>query len=203
MNIVLVDYGIGNLRSVRKALEKVGTKVVQTSEPELILTGEKVVLPGVGAFKDGMIGLEARGLIPVIDEVVSRETPLLGICLGMQLFFSRSSEMGDTQGLGYINGEVKGFSGDGFKIPQTGWNQLEITPPNLLLEGVPNQSFVYFNHSFYCSPDDPDITIARTDYGIQFTSAVEQGSIFGVQFHPEKSQDTGLKILKNFVEVCL
>lgn len=202
MRIVLVDYGIGNLRSVRKALEAVGAQVIQTSVPEVILGGDKVVLPGVGAFKDGMSGLEARRLIPVIDEIVQRKTPLLGICLGMQLFFSRSSEMGSTPGLGYIKGEVKEFSGDNLKVPQTGWNQLEVNPDSLLLNGVPDQSYVYFNHSFFCEPDDPGVSAAKTDYGIYYTSAVEKGSIYGVQFHPEKSQDAGLKILKNFVEVC-
>jgi glutamine amidotransferase len=202
MSIVLVDYGIGNLRSVRKALETVGAQVVQTSEPEVILSGDKVVLPGVGAFKDGMAGLEALGLIPVIDEIVQRKTPLLGICLGMQLFFSSSLEMGDTQGLGYISGTVKEFSEDGLKVPQTGWNQLEINPDSFLLKGVPDQSYVYFNHSYYCEPVDPGVSAAETDYGVPYTSAVEKGSIYGVQFHPEKSQDAGLKILKNFVEVC-
>lgn len=202
MSIVLVDYGIGNLRSVRKALEKVGAEVLQTSEPEVILSGDKVVLPGVGAFKDGMAGLEARGLIPVIDEIARRRTPLLGICLGMQLFFSRSSEMGDTPGLGYIDGEVKEFSGVFLKVPQTGWNQLEINQDSFLLKGVPDQAYVYFNHSFYCEPADLGVSAAKTDYGVLYTSAVEKGSIYGVQFHPEKSQDVGLKILKNFVEAC-
>jgi len=202
MKLVLVDYGIGNLRSVRKALEAVGAQVIQTSEPGVILSSEKVVLPGVGAFKDGMSGLEVRGLIPVIDEIVRRETPLLGICLGMQLFFSRSSEMGDTLGLAYIDGEVKEFSGEGLKVPQTGWNQLEINGTSSLLRGVQDQTYVYFNHSFYCEPADPGVSAAKTEYGVLYTSAVEKGSIYGVQFHPEKSQDAGLKILKNFVEVC-
>ena len=202
MKLVLVDYGIGNLRSVRKALEAVGAEVVQTSDPEVILRGEKVVLPGVGAFKDGMAGLQSRGLTPVIDEIVRRETPLLGICLGMQLFFSRSSEMGDTLGLAYIDGEVKEFSGEGLKVPQTGWNQLEINGTSSLLRDVQDQTYVYFNHSFYCEAVDPGVSAAKTDYGITYTSAVEKGSIYGVQFHPEKSQDAGLKILKNFVEVC-
>lgn len=202
MSIVLVDYGIGNLRSVRKALEAVGAEVVQSSNPAEILSGDKIVLPGVGAFKDGMMGLQLRGLIPVIDEIVQRKTPLLGICLGMQLFFSCSSEMGDTPGLGYLNGEVKEFSGDGLKVPQTGWNQLEINPDSLLMTGISNRAYVYFNHSFYCDPVESGVTAAKTDYGVPYTSAVEKGSMFGVQFHPEKSQDVGLKILKNFMEVC-
>lgn len=202
MSIVLVDYGIGNLRSVRKALEAVGAEVIQTTNPEVILSGDKVVLPGVGAFKDGMVGLQSRGLPPVIDEIARRRTPLLGICLGMQLFFSRSLEMGDTPGLGYIEGEVKEFSGVGLKVPQTGWNQLDIKPESVLLKGLPDQAYVYFNHSFYCEPAEPGVSAAKTIYGITYTSAVEKASIYGVQFHPEKSQDVGLKILKNFVEVC-
>jgi glutamine amidotransferase len=202
MKIILIDYGIGNLRSVRKALEQVGAQVVQTSSPELVRSGYKVVLPGVGAFKDGMIGLQERGLVPAINEVVERQIPLLGICLGMQLFFDYSSEMGNTPGLGFIRGVVREFSLDNLKIPQTGWNQLNLAMRSPLLRGVDEGSYVYFNHSFYCNPSDPSITAASTDYGILFTSAIQFGSIYGVQFHPEKSQDVGLKILRNFVEVC-
>ena len=202
MKIILIDYGIGNLRSVRKALEQVGAQVVQTSSPEVIRSGNKVVLPGVGAFIDGMIGLQERGLIPAINEVVERQIPLLGICLGMQLFFDYSSEMGNTPGLGFIRGVVREFSLDNLKIPQTGWNQLNLATRSPLLMGIDEGSYVYFNHSFYCDPSDPSITAASTDYGILFTSAIQFGSIYGVQFHPEKSQDVGLKILRNFVEVC-
>lgn len=202
MKTILIDYGIGNLRSVRKALEQVGAQVVQTSSPEVILGGDKVVLLGVGAFKDGMLGLQERGLIPVLKEVAKRRTPLLGICLGMQLFFDRSSEMGETPGLGLIGGFVREFSLENIKIPQTGWNQLHVLTSSPLLKGVEEGSYVYFNHSFYCDPSDPSITAASTDYGISFTSAIQFGSIYGVQFHPEKSQDVGLRILRNFVEVC-
>jgi len=202
MNIILIDYGIGNLRSVRKALEQVGAQVVQTSDPEEILSGEKVVLPGVGAFKDGMMGLEQKGLIPVIDEVVERQTPLLGICLGMQLFFDHSSEMGNTPGLGSISGVVREFSMEDLKIPQTGWNQLNLATSSPLLRGVDEGSYVYFNHSYYCEPANSSLAIATTGYGLNYVSAIQSGSIYGVQFHPEKSQDTGLKILRNFVEVC-
>jgi glutamine amidotransferase len=202
MKIILIDYGIGNLRSVRKALEQVGAQVVQTSSPEVVRSGYKVVLPGVGAFKDGMIGLQERGLVPAIIEVVEGQIPLLGICLGMQLFFDHSSEMGNTPGLGFIRGVVREFSLDNLKIPQTGWNQLNLATRSPLLMGIDEGRYVYFNHSFYCNPSDPSITAASTDYGILFTSAIQFGSIYGVQFHPEKSQDVGLKILRNFVEVC-
>ena len=202
MNISLIDYGIGNLRSVKKALEQVGAQVVQTSDPEEILSGEKVVLPGVGAFKDGMFGLQQRGLIPTINAVVERQTPLLGICLGMQLFFDRSSEMGNTYGLGYIQGVVKEFSMKNLKIPQTGWNQLNLATGSPLLKGVDVGSYVYFNHSYYCKPENSSMAITTTDYGLNYASAIQAGSIYGVQFHPEKSQSVGLKILRNFVEVC-
>ncbi len=202
MKIILIDYGVGNLRSVRKALEQVGSQVVQTASPEVILSGDKVVLPGVGAFKDGMMGLQERDLIPVLNEIVKRQMPLLGICLGMQLFFDRSSEMGDTPGLGFISGVVREFSMDDLKIPQTGWNQLNLATSSPLMRSVDDGSYVYFNHSFYCEPAGPSISLTNTDYGISFASAIQSGSIYGVQFHPEKSQAVGLRILKNFVEVC-
>ena len=202
MKIILIDYGIGNLRSVRKALEQVGGQVVQTSDPEEILSGEKVVLPGVGAFKDGMFGLQQRGLITTINDVVERQIPLLGICLGMQLFFDRSSEMGNSYGLGYIQGVVKEFPMKNLKIPQTGWNQLNLATRSPLLRGVDEESYVYFNHSYYCEPANSSLAIATTDYGLPYASAIQAGSIYGVQFHPEKSQDVGLRILRNFVEVC-
>lgn len=202
MKVILIDYGIGNLRSVRKALEQVGAQVVQTSLPEVILSGDKVVLPGVGAFRDGMFGLQHRGLVMAINEVVEQQTPLLGICLGMQLFFDHSSEMGNTPGLGFIRGIVREFSLDDLKIPQTGWNQLNLATRSPLMRGVDEGSYVYFNHSFYCDPANRSVTVANTDYGISFPSAIQSGSIYGVQFHPEKSQDVGLRILKNFVELC-
>ena len=202
MKIILVDYGIGNLRSVRKTLERVGAAVIQTDDPKLLLSGDKVVLPGVGAFKDGMAGLQHRGMIPVLNQVVDQKIPLLGICLGMQVLFARSSEMGHSPGLGFVEGEVKKFSMVGLKIPHTGWNQLHFTASSPLFQGVKDDAYVYFNHSFYCSQTEPSSAIAHTDYGVVFTSAIQSGSIYGVQFHPEKSQETGLTILKNFVELC-
>lgn len=202
MKTILIDYGVGNLRSVKKALEVAGSEVLQSSDPQVILEGDKVVLPGVGAFKDGMQGLHQRALVPALNEIVQREIPLLGICLGMQLFFTKSSEMGDSVGLGYIKGEVKKFQGNDLKIPHTGWNQLKINPFSLLFKGIKNNSYVYFNHSYYCSPDELTAASAETDYGVSFASAVQSGSIYGVQFHPEKSQSAGIKILKNFLEYC-
>lgn len=202
MNIALIDYGIGNLRSVKKAFEAVGTNIIQTSESNLILNADKVVLPGVGAFKDGVKGLQKRDLIPTLRELKRRKTPLLGICLGMQLLFDASSEMGNNKGLGFIEGEVRKFSNSALKIPQTGWNQIEIINKSPLLKDVKDQSYVYFNHSYYCDPSKSVDMIAQTDYGLAYASAVQKGSIYGVQFHPEKSQDIGLIILKNFVEHC-
>jgi glutamine amidotransferase len=203
MSIALIDYGIGNLRSVRKALETVGADITQTDQKEEILSAEKIVLPGVGAFRDGMIGLHKRGLIPVLHEIHKRGSPILGICLGMQLLFEYGHEMGTHEGLGFIPGHVIQFQKTQLKIPHTGWNQLNILENSTLFLGIPDQSFVYFNHSFYCQPDERQDTIAATDYGLSFAAAVQRGSLFGVQFHPEKSQKIGLSILKNFVEVRL
>jgi glutamine amidotransferase len=202
MKIILIDYGVGNLRSVQKALTSVGADVVQTDDPQRILSGDKVVLPGVGAFKDGMQGLQERGLIPIIDAVVARGTPLLGICLGMQLFLTSSSEKGETRGLGYINGKVQLFPANELKVPHTGWNQLQINQAQPLFRGVEDKAYVYFNHGYYCEPIDSSTVSARTDYGVIFASSLCVGAIYGVQFHPEKSQDIGRQILKNFVEVC-
>lgn len=202
MKIALIDYGIGNLRSVKKAFEAVGANIIQTSEPNEILNAEKVVLPGVGAFNDGLAGLQKRNLLPILNEIKRRKTPFLGICLGMQLLFTRSSEMGNTRGLDFIAGEVRKFSNKGLKIPQTGWNQIKAINNSPLMYGVKDQSYVYFNHSYYCDPLESEHVIAQTEYGKPYASAVQKGSIFGVQFHPEKSQNVGLTILKNFVEQC-
>ena len=201
--LVLIDYGIGNLRSVKKALESVGADVVQSDNPDDILNASKVILPGVGAFHDGMSGLHERGLIKILNDIYHRRIPLLGICLGMQLFFERSPEMGNCQGLGFIKGDVKRFNQRGIKIPQTGWNQLLQLKSSPLLSGINENSYVYFNHSYYCSPTEKQVTMAQTDYGKLYASIIQTGSLYGVQFHPEKSQDVGLKILRNFVELCL
>ena len=200
--IALIDYGIGNLRSVNKALTAAGAKVVQTDDPQIILTASKVVLPGVGAFQDGMQGLVQRELVPVLQSIAKNGTPLLGICLGMQLFFEKSSERGKTAGLGLIEGSVEKFKADSLKIPQTGWNQIQIRQDSPLFFGVPSKAYVYFNHSFFCKPSNPENILAETEYGHDYASAVQNGNLFGVQFHPEKSQRVGIQILKNFVERC-
>ncbi len=197
--IALVDYGIGNLYSVAKALAAVGAQVETTSSAERILAAEKVVLPGVGAFGDGMAGLQARGLVEVIKEIVARGTPLLGICVGMQLLFEESEEDGPIAGLALLPGRVRRFATPGLKIPQTGWNRLLLTRPSPLLDDLPAGAYAYFNHSYYCDAEPAD-TLAETEYGVRFSSAVGRGRLYGVQFHPEKSQRVGLAILRNFVE---
>lgn len=198
--IALVDYGIGNLRSVEKALETIGAEIQLTCDPQVIAAADQVILPGVGAFGDGMAGLRSRGLVEVIQAVARRGTPLLGICLGMQLLFEASEEHGDHAGLGLLPGRVRLFGDTGLKIPQTGWNQIEIERHVPLLEGVVDGDYAYFNHSYFCEPARQEDIIACTQYGSRYASITGRGNLLGVQFHPEKSQATGLKILKNFVE---
>lgn len=199
--MALVDYGIGNLRSVEKALVTVGADVCLTSDADQILAADKVVLPGVGAFGDGMAGLRARGLVEALTAVVARETPFLGICVGMQLLFEASDELGDHKGLGFLSGTVRRFSIAGLKIPQTGWNQLLPARENPLLRGLSPGSYAYFNHSFYCDPAEAGDVAAHTEYGVRYASVIGRGPLYGVQFHPEKSQSVGLAILRNFTEI--
>jgi len=198
--IVLVDYGIGNLRSVEKALQAVGAAVRLIDDPQAILGADKIVLPGVGAFGDGMAGLRQRRLVETICEAAQRGIPLLGICLGMQLLFESSEEMGMQAGLGLLPGRVQRFPSSNLKIPHTGWNQLEFQAGAPLLKGLESGCYAYFNHSYYCEPADPRLVLARASYGLSYASVVGKGRCFGVQFHPEKSQAVGLRILRNFVE---
>jgi glutamine amidotransferase len=200
--IAIINYGAGNLHSVQKAVEFVGGEAQVSDQAEVILNAEKVILPGVGAFKDGMDGLAARGLLAVVRQVAASGKPCLGICLGMQLLFEESEEQGLHQGLALLPGRVLAFKTPGIKIPQIGWNQLKITGVEApLLKDIPEGAYVYFNHSFYCQPDNPAHVVANTDYGGDFAAVVSYGNIHGVQFHPEKSQRMGLQILKNFVEM--
>lgn len=199
-DIILIDAGTGNLRSVQKALESVGAKVERTSDPQKVLSGKRVVLPGVGAFGDFMSGLRTLGLEDAVLEVALGGVPLLGICVGMQALFDVGEEMGQHAGLGLLQGRVVRFEASlSVKIPHTGWNQLEVQNASLF-DGIPTGSYVYFNHSYYCLPKQSSDVIAFTDYGLRYACAVRQENIFGVQFHPEKSQAVGLQILKNFVE---
>jgi glutamine amidotransferase len=199
--IAVVNYGLGNLHSVQKAIAYMGGDAEVTDDPDTILRAEKVVLPGVGAFADGMKGLTARGLGSVIQEAAGAGKPLLGICLGMQLLFETSEEGGSHPGLGFLPGEVKGFRDPTLKIPQIGWNQLEIRSQNSLLAGLDQGNYVYFNHGYYCVPQNTAHILATATYGSQFAAAVQRENIYGVQFHPEKSQRIGLKIIRNFVEI--
>lgn len=201
--IALIDYGIGNLRSVEKAFNAVGAQVELTDNPALIGTADQIVLPGVGAFGDGMAGLRDRGLVDVITSTVAQGTPLLGICLGMQLLFEKSDELGAHTGLGLLPGSVKRFPELGQKVPQTGWNQISFRRESPLIEGLNEGDYAYFNHSHYCEPALTEDSIAITEYGLPYTSIVGRDRLYGVQFHPEKSQSVGLQILRNFVERCV
>ncbi len=198
--IAIVDYGMGNLRSVQKAFERVGYGAVVTNRPEEVGQAERVVLPGVGAFGDAMANLKRAGLIDPVVKSISEGRPFLGICVGLQLLFVESEEMGRHRGLDVLPGRVRRFP-EGERVPQIGWNQIHIRRKLPLLEGIPDGSFFYFVHSYYVDPENPEDTIATTDYGIDYTSIAGRGTAFGIQFHPEKSQDLGLRILKNFAEM--
>jgi glutamine amidotransferase len=201
--VILVDAGTGNLRSVQKALESIGADVIRTDDAEIVANAKQVVLPGVGAFGDFMIGLRARRLEPVIQDIAARGVPLLGICVGMQALFDVGEEMGEHQGLGLLQGRVVRFAESlSVKIPHTGWSQVRARNDALLFDQVDDGAYVYFNHSYYCQPWNSSDAIATTDYGLQYACAVQKGNIFGVQFHPEKSQSVGLQILKNFLEAA-
>jgi glutamine amidotransferase len=202
-DIVLIDAGTGNLRSVQKALESVGAKVERTDDPQKVLSAKKVVLPGVGAFGDFMFGMKAKGLDSAVKQIVERDVPMLGICVGMQALFEIGEEMGEHEGLGLLKGTVVRFADSlSVKVPHTGWNQVRVKKDAMLFGQVNDGAYVYFNHSYYCQASDHTDVIAEVDYGIRYACAVRRENIFGVQFHPEKSQAVGLQILKNFVEAA-
>lgn len=197
--IAIIDYGMGNLRSVQKALEKAGACARIVSGPEDILKAEKLVLPGVGAMKPAMDRLNELGLIAPIKTYLQSGKPFLGICLGFQLLFDTSTEGGVVQGLGILRGTVERFP-DTVKVPQMGWNQLQVTQKSCpMYAALPEGASVYFCHSFYVKPLDPSISATMTTHGVIYTSSVCTQNIWGVQFHPEKSQTVGLSILRNFV----
>lgn len=202
--IAIIDYGMGNIHSVNKALTLFGSKTVITADPEEIKNSAKVVLPGVGAFDDAMLELEKLKLTSVIQDCVKQGKPLLGICLGMQLLFEQSQEAVKQEGLKILKGKVVKFDlASTKKVPHMGWNQVKQVKAGCpLLKGIANDSFVYFCHSYYPQPKDESVTAATTDYGVAFSSVVWQGNVYGVQFHPEKSQGVGLAMIKNFVELC-
>ncbi|GAA0806978.1 imidazole glycerol phosphate synthase subunit HisH [Faecalicatena orotica] len=200
--IAVIDYDAGNIKSVEKALLLLGQEVVITKDRDTILKADKVILPGVGAFGDAMANLRERGLDKVIHEVVAREIPFLGICLGLQLLFEQSDESPGVKGLGVLKGEILRIPDqEGLKIPHMGWNSLELSGDGRLFRGVPEQSYVYFVHSYYLKAEDENIVKASTEYSTHIHASVESGNVFACQFHPEKSSDVGLKILKNFVEL--
>jgi len=193
---------MGNIHSVQKALENMGAKAIVSNKAEELWPCEKIVLPGVGAFGDAVDELKKRNLSAAIVDLIKEGKVFLGICLGMQLLFEGSQEAEDTLGLGILSGQVKKFNGFQVKVPHMGWNQLKITDNNCrLLKGIPDNSYVYFCHSYYPAPQDDSVTAATCDYGINFSAVVAKGNCFGAQFHPEKSQEMGLKMLKNFVDM--
>ncbi len=201
--IVVVDYGMGNLGSIAKALEYVGGEVLVTNDPARVAQADKLVLPGMGAFQDGMKHLEERGLVPLLtDLVLNQKKPFLGICLGMQLLAKRGFEWGEYPGLGWIDAEVVRFEVDkikGLSVPHVGWNDLTLTRSTPLFAGLENGADVYFVHSYHLACREPKLVTATFEYGDTFTAALMQENIFATQFHPEKSQRDGLTMLKNFL----
>jgi len=206
MNIVVVDYGIGNIQSIQNALNKFGIKAVLTSDRDVILKSDGVILPGVGAFKKGMIELRSRGLDVTINQYVKTSKPLLGVCLGMQLLFDTSEEFGSSNGLGIIKGSVcKLPIFDDEKLPNISWNPLiksEISWNNTILDNVTIDEQMYFIHSYVCNPLDKSIVLANAKYGnISFCASLKYNNIYGCQFHPEKSSTAGLKVIENFINI--
>lgn len=197
--IAIIDYGMGNLRSVQKALEHAGAETTITHNAEDIEAADKVVLPGVGAMRPAMQKLEDLGLVPLLQSVINSGKPFLGICLGLQLLFEKSNEGGEVKGLGFFKGTVERFAAGALKVPHMGWNQLNIkNTDGGILGGIDPLSYVYFCHSYFVKPRAPEIVAATTDYGGEFVCAVAAKNVYGVQFHPEKSQKVGLKILERF-----
>ena len=200
--IAIIDYDAGNIRSVEKALARLGQQAQVTREPSEILEADGVILPGVGAFGDAMEKISGYGLVPVIRECVESQTPFLGICLGLQLLFESSQESPGAEGLGILKGKICRSPDAGrLKVPHIGWNDLRICRRGRLLEGIPENAYVYFVHSYYLQAGDRESVLAQTEYGVLMDTCVEQGNVFACQFHPEKSSDTGLQILQNFIRI--
>lgn len=202
--IAIIDYGMGNLRSVQKAFEQVGASAEITTDPQRLYAASSIVLPGVGAFRDCMYNLEQGGFVEPVLKVIAEGRPFLGICLGLQLLFTESEEFGLHKGLGVLPGRVCRFpegmteQGQKLPIPHMGWNQIILQQPTPLFEGITNGSNVYFVHSYYVKPEDPTVMAATCNYGIEFCAAIRRDNLVATQFHPEKSQAIGLHMLKNF-----
>ena len=200
--IAIIDYDAGNIKSVEKAVQYLGCECVTTKDHDTILVADHVILPGVGAFGDAMERLDEYGLTDVIKKVCDKGIPFLGICLGLQLLFDESEESPGVKGLGILKGSIRRLRDDkGLKVPDIGWNSLSLRGEGRLFNGIPDESFVYFVHSYYLDASDRDIVKAVIDYGVEVHASVESGNIFACQFHPEKSSETGLSILENFINV--
>lgn len=200
--IAIIDYDAGNIKSVEKALQYLGEEAVVTRDPELILNAEKVILPGVGSFGDAMEKLHSYNLVDIIHKVVEKKTPFLGICLGLQLMFERSDESDGVEGLGILPGEILRIPDkEGLKIPHIGWNSLKFPNAGRLFAGIKEDSYVYFVHSYYLKAEDEAIVTATTEYSTLIHASVEKDNVFACQFHPEKSSEVGLQILKNFIKI--
>ena len=200
--IAIIDYDAGNIKSVEKALQYLGEEACVTRDAEKILHAEKIILPGVGAFGDAMNKLHQYGLVAVIRQAVEKNIPFLGICLGLQLMFESSEESPGVEGLGLLKGRILRIpEGEGIKVPHIGWNSLSYPNPGRLFRGISENSYVYFVHSYYLAAQDESIVTAATWYGTDIHASVEKGNLFACQFHPEKSSDTGLAILRNFVRI--
>ena len=200
--VAIVDYGAGNIKSVENAVRYLGHEAVLTRDPAVILSADHVILPGVGAFGDAMTRLSRYGLDEVLRKAAASGTPFLGICLGLQLLFESSEESPGAEGLGILKGHILRIpDGEGRKVPQIGWNDLTYPNPGRLFAGLPEGSYVYFVHSYYLRAADPSIVTACTQYGVRIDASVESGNVFACQFHPEKSEAAGMKILQNFLTI--
>lgn len=200
--IAIIDYDAGNVKSVEKALQFLGEEVIITRDREQILAADRVVLPGVGAFGDAMEKLHSYQLVDVIKEVVARKIPFIGICLGLQLLFDSSEESPGVAGLGILPGKIVRIpEKDGLKVPHIGWNSLTYPNKGRLYQGIEEESYVYFVHSYYLQAEDPSIVVAQTEYGVEIQASVEKDNVFACQFHPEKSSRVGMTILKNFINI--
>lgn len=197
--IVIVNYGMGNLRSVQKALERCGAAAIISDQPDEVAAADRLILPGVGAFRDAMERLRSAALVEPVLEHIRAGKPFLGICLGLQLLFTKSYEDGEHTGLNVLPGEVVRFDvPPGFKVPHMGWNAVRLVRPDPLWQGLPNPCHMYFVHSYFVRPEDAEVIVGEADYPTPFAAAVRQGNVFAVQFHPEKSQKHGLALLHNF-----